>query len=82
MPGPCSVAMLMVGRPTEAIYRRYHIVDEQDLRDAAARLDDRAGAAGKVAEKTVSARYRNRHGGKPEEWPRTTPQTRSCESTR
>ena len=27
MPGPCSVAMLMVGRATEAIYRRYHIVD-------------------------------------------------------
>jgi hypothetical protein len=31
--------MRMVGHKTEAIYRRYRIVDEQDLRDAAARLD-------------------------------------------
>ena len=36
---PRSVAMRMVGHKTEAIYRRYRIVDEQDLRDAAARLD-------------------------------------------
>ena len=35
---PRSVAMRMVGHKTEAIYRRYRIVDEQDLRDAAARL--------------------------------------------
>lgn len=39
---PRSVAMRMVGHKTEAIYRRYRIVDEQDLRDAAALLD--AGA--------------------------------------
>ncbi len=36
---PRSVAMRMVGHKTEAIYRRYRIVDEQDLRDAAVRLD-------------------------------------------
>jgi integrase len=36
---PRSVAMRMVGHKTEAIYRRYRIVDEQDLKDAAARLD-------------------------------------------
>jgi hypothetical protein len=29
----------MVGHKTEAICRRYCLVDEQDLRDAAARLD-------------------------------------------
>jgi integrase len=36
---PRSVAMRMVGHKTENIYRRYRIVDEQDLRDAAAKLD-------------------------------------------
>ena len=34
-----SMAIRMAGHKTEAIYRRYRIVDEQDLRDAAARLD-------------------------------------------
>jgi integrase len=36
---PRSVAMAMVGHKTEAIYRRYRIVDAVDLRDAARRLD-------------------------------------------
>jgi len=44
---PRSVAMAMVGHKTEAIYRRYRIVDEQDLRDAARLLDVAAGAAAK-----------------------------------
>ena len=35
---PRSVAMQMVGHKTEAIYRRYAIVSEADLRDAAVRL--------------------------------------------
>jgi integrase len=39
-----SVAMRIVGHKTEAIYRRYRIVDEQDLRDAAKLLDLLAGA--------------------------------------
>ena len=37
---PRSVAMAMVGHKTEAIYRRYAIVDSVALRDAATRLDD------------------------------------------
>jgi len=37
---PRSVAMRMVGHKTEAIYRRYAIVSESDLKDAAARLHE------------------------------------------
>lgn len=36
---PRSTAMAMVGHKTESIYRRYAIVDERSLREAAARLD-------------------------------------------
>jgi len=36
---PRSAAMAMVGHKTESIYRRYAIVDEAMLREAAARLD-------------------------------------------
>jgi len=36
---PRSVAMQMTGHETEAVYRRYAIVAEGDLRDAARRLD-------------------------------------------
>ena len=36
--------MAMVGHKTEAIYRRYAIVDAGVLRDAAARIDRAAGA--------------------------------------
>ena len=46
---PRSVAMRMVGHKTEAIYRRYRIVDEQDLRDAAARLDAASNVKAKEA---------------------------------
>jgi hypothetical protein len=35
--------MAMVGHKTEAIYRRYAIVDAGALRDAAARIDRAAG---------------------------------------
>jgi integrase len=41
---PRSVAMKMVGHKTEAIYRRYAIVDEAMLREGAERLT-RAGAS-------------------------------------
>jgi integrase len=34
-----SAAMVMVGHETEAIYRRYAIVDAGALREAAAKLD-------------------------------------------
>ncbi len=38
-----SAAMAMVGHKTEAIYRRYAIVDAGALRDAAAKIDQAAG---------------------------------------
>jgi integrase len=38
-----SAAMAMVGHKTEAIYRRYAIVDASALRDAAAKIDRAAG---------------------------------------
>jgi hypothetical protein len=36
---PRSTAMKMVGHKTESIYKRYTIVDEQMLREGAAKLD-------------------------------------------
>jgi integrase len=38
-----SAAMAMVGHKTEAIYRRYAIVDAGALRDAAGKIDRAAG---------------------------------------
>ena len=35
---PRSVAMKITGHKTEAVYRRYAIVSDADLRDATARL--------------------------------------------
>jgi integrase len=40
---PRSTAMKMVGHKTEAIYRRYAIVDEVMLREGAARLAQASG---------------------------------------
>src|SRR5258705_5345848 len=40
---PRSVAMKMVGNKTESVYRRYAIVDEAMLRDAAVKLAARRG---------------------------------------
>jgi hypothetical protein len=40
---PRSAAMSMVGHKTEAIYRRYAIVDAGALRDAATKIDHAAG---------------------------------------
>jgi hypothetical protein len=42
---PRSAAMAMVGHETESIYRRYAIVDEAMLREAAVKLA--AGGAGR-----------------------------------
>ena len=40
---PRSVAMAMTGHKTESVYRRYDIVSERDLFDAATRLDAAQG---------------------------------------
>ncbi len=40
---PRSTAMAMVGHRTEAVYRRYAIVDEAMLREGAARLAVHSG---------------------------------------
>jgi integrase len=40
---PRSVAMAMTGHKTESVYRRYDIVSERDLFDAAARIDAAQG---------------------------------------
>jgi len=45
---PRSSAMAMVGHKTEAIYRRYAIVDAGALRDAAARIDQLARGIGET----------------------------------
>jgi hypothetical protein len=48
---PRSAAMAMVGHKTEAIYRRYAIVDAESLRAAAMKLDIAAGTiAGPMAD--------------------------------
>jgi integrase len=45
---PRSVAMKMTGHKTESVYRRYAIVSEGDLKEAAARLNELSGAAGTI----------------------------------
>jgi integrase len=51
-----SAAMAMVGHKTEAIYRRYAIVDAGALRDAAAKIDRAAGTIpGTIAPTTQNA---------------------------
>jgi hypothetical protein len=51
-----SAAMAMVGHKTEAIYRRYAIVDAATLREAAAKID--AGTF------PGTAQAQGAHGGK------------------
>lgn len=48
-----TIAMQMSGHKTDAVFRRYDIVSEADLADAARRLDD---AAGKVSGKVPAFR--------------------------
>jgi integrase len=60
---PRSSAMAMVGHKTEAIYRRYAIVDAGALRDAADKIDAAAIVTGKVPGKVggkISARRTHR----------------------
>ena len=48
--------MAMVGHKTEAIYRRYAIVDAGVLRDAATRIDSATGTlSGTIEQNQVSA---------------------------
>ena len=51
---PRSAAMAMVGHRTEAIYRRYAIVDAGLLRDAAARIDRAAGTISGTIDQSAS----------------------------
>ena len=45
---PRSAAMAMVGLRTEAIYRRYAIVDAGEMRDAAAKIDSANSVTGTI----------------------------------
>lgn len=60
--------MRMVGHKTEAIYRRYRIVDEQDLRDAprravpGQRITGTWPTGGGAADETVGLSGRAEHG--------------------
>ncbi len=48
--------MAMVGHKTEAIYRRYAIVDAGALRDAATRIDNATGTlSGTIGQNQASA---------------------------
>jgi integrase len=51
---PRSAAMAMVGHKTEAIYRRYAIVDAGVLRDAAMKLDAAAGTLAGTTNSTAT----------------------------
>jgi len=51
---PRSVAMKMVGHKTEAVYRRYAIVSDADLRAAAEKLADAAAAPARTATGTIA----------------------------
>jgi integrase len=51
---PRSAAMAMVGHKTEAIYRRYAIVDAGVLRDAAMKLDVAAGTLAGTTNSTAT----------------------------
>lgn len=53
---PRSVAMKLTGHKTEAIYRRYAIVDEQDLREGVAKLAGRGATGGQRGIRRIGAR--------------------------
>jgi hypothetical protein len=56
---PRKVAMqMMVGRRTESIYRRYHIVAEADIHDAGARLDAQTTAKASTKFQTTKRKTR------------------------
>lgn len=44
-----SVAMQLTGHKTEAVYRRYAITSEADLREGVDRLNDQPGRSNRVA---------------------------------
>ena len=50
---PRSVAMAMVGQKTEEVYRRYAIVDEAMIREAAVKMDRGAKARRTTAQRTA-----------------------------
>jgi hypothetical protein len=52
---PRSVAMAMVGQKTEEVYRRYAIVDEAMIREAAIKMNRGAKARRTIAQRTAEA---------------------------
>jgi hypothetical protein len=52
---PRSVAMAMVGQKTEDVYRRYAIVDEAMIREAAIKMNRGAKARRATAPRTADA---------------------------
>jgi Phage integrase family len=52
---PRSVAMAMVGQKTEEVYRRYAIVDEAMIREAAVKIDRGAKVRQTTAQRTAQS---------------------------
>lgn len=52
---PRSVAMAMVGQKTEEVYRRYAIVDEAMIREAAIKMNRGAKARRATARRTADS---------------------------
>jgi hypothetical protein len=52
---PRSVAMAMVGQKTEEVYRRYAIVDEAMIREAAAKMRRGAKVRRTTAQRTAQS---------------------------
>ena len=52
---PRSVAMAMVGQKTEEVYRRYAIVDEAMIREAAVKMDRGAKVRQTTAQRTAQS---------------------------
>jgi hypothetical protein len=61
---PRSVGMKLVGHKTEAVYRRYSIVSDTDLREAAGRLAEFYGGEGQAATPTPQVVRAGRRDGR------------------
>lgn len=64
---PRSVAMSMVGQKTEEVYRRYAIVDEAMIREAAIKMNRGAKARRATARRPVGKRFASAEASTPEQ---------------